>query len=225
MAANPILGSIHGNPLLTPSAGAAPGDPTGPRILRRHASTLRKKCRRLMRTRTAADLLADWNPTEPLAIATAGQVALSDLLGAVADKLGTPDVIASAWAASHADLDFLLGCVASGRFAGLGLILDRLLASRDPEAVAQLRRELGDRLAITRTHGRFALLRTATTRVAILTTADLTANLGLEIHLIDPDLELFNFLDGLAADLFRVHAKPATTPAEITTQFRTLTHD
>jgi hypothetical protein len=225
--ANPLRSSTPTtarNPLLSPAPRTnGTADPIGPLILRRKPSTLTKKTARILRTRTAAAMLEGWRPSESLTIATRGQVSLTDLVAAAADKLGAPHCICSAWCGAPEHYDFLLGLLAAGRVASLSLILDRLIASRTPEAVEILRREIGpDRLAITRTRARYALLWTGAARVAIVSSADLTRNIGLELHTFDPAPELFDFLAQLSRDIFTAHTPPADTPAAISVQFDSL---
>lgn len=212
------------NPLLSPRPSHPSGDPIGARVLRRKPSTIGKKTHRILCAREASAMLEGWHPSEPLAVVTRGQLALSDLIVAAADKIGTPHCIASAWASAPEHIDFLLNAKTTGRFASLALILDRLLASRHPEAVAILRTELGDdRLAITRTKARFALLWNDDARVTITSSADLTRNPGFELHQFDPSDDMFDFLAALARDIFAAHSTPAATMAGITEQFHTIT--
>lgn len=230
MARNPLLISSAPisarNPLLGPreaNGRANPSDPIGPIVLRRRPSSVTKKTARILRSRTAAAMLEDWQPGAPLAVATRGQVSLSDVVVAAADKLGAPHCILSAWCGAPEHFDFMLAAKAAGRFASLSIILDSLIQGRDPEAVSILRRELGpERLAITRSRARFALLWKDEARLSIVSTADLTRNIGLELHLFDPDPALFEFLADLARDIFAAHGTPAETAAGITAQFNTL---
>jgi hypothetical protein len=225
--ANPLRSSTPTparNPLLSPTPrAAASADPIGPLILRRKPSPLTKKTARILRTRTAAAMLEDWQPSQPMTIVTRGQVSLSDLVVTAADTLGAPHCILSAWCGAPEHYDFLLNARAAGRFASLALILDRFIASRTPEAVEILRRELGpDRLAITRTRARYALLWTDAAHMAIISSADLTRNVGLELHTFDPSPELFDFLAQLSRDIFIAHTPPADKPAAISAQFDAL---
>jgi len=210
------------NPLLAPRPLHS-ADPIGPVVLRRKPSSIGKKTARIFRTREAAKILEGWHPSQPMAVLTRGQIALTDLIGAVADQLSAPHVIASAWASAPEHLDYLLGARTEGRFASLALILDRLLASRTPEAVALLRTELGaDQVAITRTHARFALLWNEDHRVVLTSSADLTRNPGFELHQLDTDPELFDFLAAVARDTFAAHAGHAHSMSAITAQFNQL---
>lgn len=196
------------NPLLPTKAATAlaPGDksdPVGPLVFRSRRPTPRKVFARMTQRQTAHEALTEWSPDEGVVMLTKGQFSLVQLLEAVLTKTGPANVTLSAWVASPAELDVVVGWAKDRRVASLRLILDLLVQSREPEAAALMRHVFGgDKVAFTRTHARFALIETAEHRLVVRSSADLTNNPSFELHSVENDPGLFVCLSAFCDDVF-----------------------
>lgn len=203
------------NPLLPTKTAAtiAPGDkpdPVGPLVFRSRRPTPRKVFARMTQRQAAHEALTEWFPGEHLVLLTKGQFSLVQLLEAVLAKVGRANVTLSAWVASPAELDVLVGWSKDNRVASLRLILDLLVASREPEAAALMRHVFGgDKVAFTRTHARFALVETPDHRLVVRSSADLTNNPSFELHSIEDDPGLFVCLSAFCDDIFAANIPDA----------------
>jgi hypothetical protein len=131
-------------------------------------------------------------------------------LGVIFAKVGPANVTLSAWVASPAELDVVVGWVKDNRVASLRLILDLLVQSREPEAAALMRHVFGaDKVAFTRNHARFALVETAEHRLVVRSSADLTNNPSFELHSVEDDPGLFVCLSAFCDDVFTAHVPTA----------------
>lgn len=202
------------NPLMpTPATANHPGDkpdPVGPLVFRSRRPTPRKVFARMTQRQAAHEALTEWTPDEHVSMLTKGQFSLVQLLEAVLAKVGPANLTLSAWVASPAELDVVVGWVKDNRVASLRLILDLLVQSREPEAAALMRHVFGaDKVAFTRNHARFALVETAAHRLVVRSSADLTNNPSLELHSVEDDPGLFVCLSAFCDDVFAAHVPTA----------------
>jgi len=202
------------NPLMpTPATANHPGDkadPVGPLVFRSRRPTPRKVFARMTQRQAAHEALTEWTPDEHVAMLTKGQFSLVQLLEAVLAKVGPATLALSAWVASPAELDVVVGWVKDNRVASLRLILDLLVQSREPEAAALMRHVFGaDKVAFTRNHARFALVETAEHRLVVRSSADLTNNPSFELHSVEDDPGLFVCLSAFCDDVFAAHVPTA----------------
>ena len=87
-------------------------------------------------------------------------------------------------------------------------LLDLSFQRRQPALIKYLRETFGeDAIRVTRNHAKFLLFGNDKWKITVRTSMNLNFNPRLEDVEIKDDAELYNFIDGIMADIFKQHGK------------------
>jgi hypothetical protein len=175
---------------------------SAPRV---HRSAPRKRRIRTSKVGSVADALGPITPGCELLVLTFGQFSLIDALTYLVQQAGPSDVVLCTWTAAHADLSRTHKLLEASEITRFRLLLDHNMMRR-PNAkglVSHIHRLFGDQsVRTTRSHAKFATIRSATHTLAVRTSANLNQNPRMENIEISDDPELCAFLESVADQIW-----------------------
>jgi len=159
----------------------------------------------MRRHKSAADALANWEPTESIEVYgfTKGAFGFLDLLLATLNKTGPADLSLSTWTAHASQIGILAGEQSAGRITSGRFLFDTSFVKREPQTIQAIRKHFGHgAVRVCLTHSKFALLTGKNTTVTLRTSANLNLNKRFEDFTISADPELHKFLTALLDDFW-----------------------
>lgn len=158
---------------------------------------------------------------------TKGQFSLLDMIEAIVDQIQPADVLVSTWTPGKAEMERVLYLLERGGIGDFRLLVDRSFPGRHPNYVERVTEICGpESIRMTRTHAKFALIRSGDWRICIRTSMNFNTNPRLEQFDLDDSPEIYALFEGVANEYFAgVPAGLSATPADVHRGFnRSLRH-
>lgn len=134
---------------------------------------------------------------------TKGQFSLIHLISELLKITGPAEVLISTWSAGVYDATALRGMMDSGLILDVLIMTDRSYATRQKEYATTLEMAFGKgRIRTTNTHAKFVLISNADWKVCVRSSMNLNENKRCENFDIDDDVEIFDFYQGFANEVF-----------------------
>lgn len=174
-----------------------------PTVFRSLRPSSQKIIRRLTRSESARDAVADLVIGQDVFGFTKGQFSLLDLLAAINDQVGPCHLTLSTWTAANADLDHVFAFMEGHKLLSARFVLDFTFQRRQPAVAQKIRDTFGrENIRVTRNHAKFALMESKRARLVVKTSMNLNTNPRFENFEVCWDPDLFNFLQTICDELF-----------------------
>lgn len=146
----------------------------------------------------AKQAIGDLEPGIELLIMTFGQFSLGDALRALIDQTGPCHVDISTWTAAKVDIQRAGSFMRNGKIKSMRWLVDRSFATRQPGYCDELINLFGpEAIRTTRTHAKYAVIRSDSYTLAVRTSMNLNANPRLEQIEISDSPALADFLSSV----------------------------
>jgi|TARA_R100001530_G_scaffold117951_1_gene85107 hypothetical protein len=179
-----------------------------PHVTGRQETTDKRELLRLFRKEKAADFIGDIQPGFHRFGFSKGQFSLVDLIAALLPQLRPVHFALSTWTVAKADLGELQAMLNPAALLSARFLLDLSFQRRQPALIKHLREGFGeDAIRVTRNHAKFLLFGNDKWKVTVRTSMNLNFNPRLEDIEVKDDAELYGFVDGILADIFKQHGK------------------
>jgi hypothetical protein len=170
-----------------------------------HRSKPRKRRIATSKVGSVVDAVGPIEPGCELFVLTFGQFSLIDALTYLVQQAGPSDVVLCTWTAAQADLSRTYKLLEASEITRFRLLLDHNMMRR-PNAkglVSHIHRLFGqDAVRTTRSHAKFATIRSERFTLAVRTSANLNQNPRMENIEISDDPDLCAFLEGVADQIW-----------------------
>lgn len=179
-----------------------------PHVTGRQETIDKRELLRLFRKEKATDFIGDIQPGFHRFGFSKGQFSLVDLIAALLPKIGPVHFALSTWTVAKADLGELQAMLNPATMLSARFLLDLSFQRRQPALIKHLRETFGeDAIRVTRNHAKFLLFGNDKWKITVRTSMNLNFNPRIEDVEIKDDAELYNFIDGIMADIFKQYGK------------------
>lgn len=159
--------------------------------------------RRVSKTATARDTLAEFARDTEVDVITFGQFSIIDAIEAVLEMTGPARVTLATWTAAAFDLSQIQAQILRASILDFRLIIDRSFVTRHPKFVDIIHEKFGQgSVRTTTTHAKFVVIQNDSWNVLIRTSMNLNYNPRLEYLQVCDDRELCAMYLGVADALF-----------------------
>lgn len=133
------------------------------------------------------------------------QFSLLDLVMAVVEQIGPSDLTIATWTPGKAEMDSVFQMLKTRKIANFRLLVDRSFPTRQPQYIKRLHEITGsESVRQTRTHAKFALIRSGDYRITIRTSMNFNRNTRLEQFDLDDDPAIYDFFETVIGEIFTV---------------------
>jgi len=169
-----------------------------------YRSNYKRTLKTLHRRESAREALRELTPTQGIFGFTKGQFSLIELIEATLERVGPSHIFVSTWTATSADLAKILNFLDSKLLKSVSFLIDFTFQRRQPAVAHKIRTTFGrNSIRITRNHAKFfQIWNDRDWHLTCKTSMNLNQNPRFEDFDISNDLDLFEFLQNIRAEIF-----------------------